>query len=84
MLYLFIQFLLIFAVDISFTFSDSLFNSFSTSTRFVLFKSNFLLKVFVLLSKSVFCTKSAVSALVANLAPLNLAAKLYDVSLLNS
>ena len=41
-------------VDIALTFSDSLFNSFSTSTCFVLFEVNFLSKSFSISSKSDF------------------------------
>ena len=52
-----------------------LFNSFSTSTCFVLFEVFFLFKLFSLSSKSVFVIKFACA---------NLAAKFSVVSLLNS
>ena len=66
------------------TFFDSSFNSFSTSTCFVLFEVTFLFKFFSLRSKSVFFTKSRTSFLLANFARANLAAKFSDVNLLNS
>ena len=71
-------------VHISLTFFNSLFNSFSASTCFVLFKVFFLLRFFSLSSKPVFFTKSATSALVANFASFNLAANFSFDNLLNS
>ena len=62
----------------------SSFNSFSTSTCFVLFEVTFLSNFLILSSKSAFFTKSAISNLVANFACAILAAKLSAVNFLNS
>ena len=82
-LYLFIKSLVIPFVDIASTFFDSLFNSFCTSTCFVLFEVTFLLKLFSLSSKFVLFTKLPISLLLAKFAHANLAAKFSDVNLLN-
>ena len=71
-------------VDIASTFFYSTFNSFSTSTCFVLFELILLLKHNSLLSKSVLFTKLAISFLLAKFACFNLAAKFSSVNLLNS
>ena len=71
-------------VDIASTFTDGLFNLFSTNTYFVLFELITLLKPNNLLSKSVFFTKLAISLSVAKFACFNLAAKFPAVNLLNS
>ena len=70
-------------VDNSLNFSDSSFNSFSTSTCFVLFEVIFLSIFFSLLSESVFYTKLAISFLLAKFNCASLALKLSDVNLLN-
>ena len=60
------------------------FNSFWTSTCFVLFVVSFLFKFFSLSSESVFFTKSAISTFVAKSAYFNLTSKFSIVNLLNS
>ena len=57
---------------------------FSAATHFVLSEVTFLFKFFILSSKSVFFTKCAISAVVANFACANLAAKFSAVNVLNS
>ena len=74
----FIKPLLSLFVDITSTFFDSSFNSFSTSTYFVLFEVTFLLNFFSLSSK--FTT----SLLRPKFACANLAATLSAVTLVNS
>ena len=71
-------------VCIALTLFDSSFNSFSTSSCFVLFQIILLLKVNSLLSKSILLTKLAIQLLLAKFACFNLAAKFSDVNLLNS
>ena len=71
-------------VDITSTFFDSSFNSFSTSTCFVLFEVTLIFKFFSLSSKSLFFTKLTVSLLLATFACANLAAKSSLVNSLNS
>ena len=66
------------------TFSNSSFNSFSTSTYFALFELTFLFKFVSLSSKSVFFTKLAILTLLAKFTCANLAVKLSAVNLLNS
>ena len=83
-LYPFIKFFVNAFVDFTWTFFDSSSNSFSTSICFVLFVVTFLSKFFSLLSKSVFFTKSTISALVAKFACFNLAVEFSAVNLLNS
>ena len=74
---LFVKFFVYPFVDIALTFSDSSFNSFSTSTCFILFEVTFL-------SKSVFFTKLAISFLLAKFAWANLAVTFSAANLLNS
>ena len=71
-------------LDIASTFFDSPFNSFSTSTCFVLFEVILLFKLFSLSSKSVFFMKLAISLLLAKFAGATLAAKFSADNLLNS
>ena len=58
-------------------------NSFSTRKCFDLFKVTFSF-IFCLSSKSVFCTKSAISLLIAKFTCFNLIVKFYAVNLINS
>ena len=71
-------------VGIASTFFDSSFNSFSTSTYFILFELLLLLKLISLLSKSVLFTKLPISLLLAEFACFNLAAKFSADNLVNS
>ena len=71
-------------VDIALTFSNSCFNSYSTSTYCVLFEVIFLFKIFSLSSKSVFFVEPTISSLLVKFACANLAAKFFAVNLLNS
>ena len=59
------------------------FNSFSTTTCFVLFELILLLKPNSLLSRLVFFTKSTISLLLAKFGCFSLAAKSSDVNLLD-
>ena len=70
-------------VDNALTFSDSSFNSFSTSTCFVLFEIRFLFNFFSLSSKSFFFIKPAISVLLPTFACFHLAVKGSAVNLLN-
>ena len=70
-------------IDIASTFFDSSFNSFSTSTSFVLFELILLSKLNSLLTKSALFTKLVISVLLAKFACFNLAAKFSAVNLLN-
>ena len=79
-LYLFIKSLVNPFVVTTLTISDSSFNSFSTSTCFVLFEVTFLFKFFSLSLKSVIFTKSAISFLLAKFACAYLAAKFSAVN----
>ena len=71
-------------LDIASTFFDSPFDSFSTSTCFVLFEVILLFKLFSLSSKSVSFMKLAISLLLAKFAGAILAAKFSADNLLNS
>ena len=75
-LYLFIKSFVIPFCDITLTFFDSSFNSFSLSTCFVLFEVTFLFNFFSLSSKPIFFTKLAISFLLANFACVSLTVKL--------
>ena len=70
-------------VDITSTLLDSSFNSFLTSTCFILFDVTFLFKFFSLSKKFVFFAKSRISFSLAKFACFNLSGKLSYVNLLN-
>ena len=80
---MFIEFFVNPFVGTASTFLDSLFNSFSTNTCFVLFKLTFLFSFFILSSKHFFLMKLIILVLLAKFACANLAVKLSDVNLLN-
>ena len=77
LLKLFIKSFVALFVDIALTLSNSSFDLF-------LFEVTFLFKCVSLSPKSVFFTKTAIPVLLAKFACANLAAKFYDVKLLNS
>ena len=70
-------------IDNALAFSNSLFNSFSTSTCFVLFEVTFLF-IFLVYHENLSFTKLAISLLLAELAGANIAVNVSDVNLLNS
>ena len=83
-LYPFIKSFVNLFVDITSTFFDSSFNSYSTSVCFVLFELILLLKLNSVLSKSVLFAKLAIPFLLAKFAYSSLAVNFSDYSLLNS
>ena len=80
-LYLFIKSFVNRFVDISLTFSDSSFNSFSTNTCFDLFEVTFIFRFISLSSTSVFLTRLAIS-LLDKFAYFNLALILVGIALI--